>query len=129
MKKVLCMLLSIFTLIQGLCLTSFAEDVNNFPPARPTVGNMTIAVSDEDGYTVAGLRTNGTIVLNSPHVYEELKKEILSLNNIVDMDCTSYEVFALKSDGTVFGKVNDHIKIERLKYASIFFIIFTKGIY
>ena len=24
------------------------------------------------------------------------------------MDCTSYEVFALKSDGTVFGKVNDH---------------------
>lgn len=108
MKKVLCMLLAIFTLIQGLCVTSFAEDVNNFPPVRPTVGNMTIAVSDEDGYTVAGLRTNGTIVLNSPYVYEELKNEILSLNNIVDMDCTSYEVFALKSDGTVFGKVNDH---------------------
>lgn len=108
MKKVLSVLLAVFMLIQGMCLTSFAEDVNNFPPVRPTVGNMTIAVSDEEAYTVAGLRTNGTIALNSPYVYEELKNEILSLNNIVDIDCTLYEVFALRSDGTVFGKVNNH---------------------
>ena len=108
MKKVLSVLLAVFMLIQGMCLTSFAEDVNNFPPVRPTVGNMTIAVSDEEAHTVAGLRTNGTIALNSPYVYEELKNEILSLNNIVDIDCTLYEVFALRSDGTVFGKVNNH---------------------
>lgn len=108
MKKFLSVLLAVFMLIQGMCLTSFAEDVNNFPPVRPTVGNMTIAVSDEEAHTVAGLRTNGTIALNSPYVYEELKNEILSLNNIVDIDCTLYEVFALRSDGTVFGKVNNH---------------------
>ena len=104
MKKVLCMLLAVFTLIQGLCVTSFAEDVNNFPPVRPTVGNMTIAVGGDN--SVVGVRTNGTVNINSSYITGKSKNEFLGLTNIVDVATTGLEAFALRSDGTVYAEDN-----------------------
>lgn len=107
MKKFISSLAVVLTFAQIVCVSAFAEDVNTFPPQRPEVGNMKVATSDNLENLVVGLRTNGTVNLIDRQreiwsISEESKNELLSLTNIVDVDCTNGDVAALKSDGTVF---------------------------
>lgn len=112
MKKISSILLAVLIIIQIFSVVSFAEDVNEFPPKRPSVGNMKIAVS-ENGESVLGLRTNGTINFRAK-LYQGVsllgnasKATMLSLTNIVDVACANYEFVALRSDGTVFASERD----------------------
>ena len=107
MKKFISSLAAVLAFAQIVCVSAFAEDVNTFPPQRPEVGNMKVATSDNLENLVVGLRTNGTVNLIDRQreiwsISEESKNELLSLTNIVDVDCTNGDVAALKSDGTVF---------------------------
>lgn len=106
-NKFIGILLSVAMLMSAMTVVSYAEDVNAFPPQRPTVGNMKVATSDNLENLVVGLRTNGTVNLIDRqreiwNISEESKNELLSLTNIVDVDCTNGDVAALRSDGTVF---------------------------
>ena len=106
-NKIISILLTIAMLMSAMTVVSYAEDVNTFPPARPAVGNMKVATSDYSENLVVGLRTNGTVNLLDRqyeiwNISEESKNELLSLTNIVDVDCTNGDVAALRSDGTVF---------------------------
>ncbi len=106
-KKFIGILLTIAILMSAMTVVSYAEDVNAFPPQRPSVGNMKVATSDLSENLVVGLRTNGTVNLLDRqyeiwNISEESKNELLSLTNIVDVDCTNGDVVALRSDGTVF---------------------------
>lgn len=114
--KIASMLVSIIMLMQIFAITSFAEDVNTFPPVRPGVGNMKVAVSSGRGNNIAGLRTNGTINIREEliqglsFITDESKNQLLSLTNVVDVACSTYNVAALKDDGTVYvsiGRVGD----------------------
>ena len=106
-NKFIGILLSVAMLMSAMTVVSYAEDVNAFPPQRPAVGNMKVATSDNLESLVVGLRTNGTVNLMDRqreiwNISEESKNELLSLTNIVDVDCTNGDVAALRSDGTVF---------------------------
>ena len=105
--KFIGILLSVAMLMSATTIVTYAEDVNAFPPQRPAVGNMKVATSDNLESLVVGLRTNGTVNLMDRqreiwNISEESKNELLSLTNIVDVDCTNGDVAALRSDGTVF---------------------------
>ena len=115
-SKIVSILISAIMLIQALAITSFAEDVNTFPPQRPAVGNMKIITGEcaEGGEVVVGLRTNGTVNIRAQELDDwgtgfssSLKKELLSLDNVVDIACTKNIVVALKSDGTVVAAGNN----------------------
>ena len=106
-SKIISILLTVAMLMSAMTVVSYAEDVNAFPPQRPAVGNMKVATSDNLENLVVGLRTNGTVnLIDKQHeiwnISEESKNELLSLTNIVDVDCTNGAVAALRSDGTVF---------------------------
>lgn len=106
-SKIISILLTVAMLMSAMTVVSYAEDVNAFPPQRPVVGNMKVATSDNLENLVVGLRTNGTVNLIDRqreiwNISEESKNELLSLTNIVDVDCTNSDVAALRSDGTVF---------------------------
>lgn len=106
-SKIISILLTVAMLMSAMTVVSYAEDVNAFPPQRPAVGNMKVATSDNLENLVVGLRTNGTVNLIDKqyeiwNISEESKNELLSLTNIVDVDCTNGAVAALRSDGTVF---------------------------
>lgn len=106
-SKLISILLTVAMLMSAMTVVSYAEDVNVFPPQRPAVGNMKVATSDNLENLVVGLRTNGTVNLIDKqyeiwNISEESKNELLSLTNIVDVDCTNGAVAALRSDGTVF---------------------------
>lgn len=106
-NKIISILFTVATLMSAMTVISYAEDVNTFPPQRPAVGNMKVATSDYLENLVVGLRTNGTVNLLDKqyemwNISEESKNELLSLTNIVDVDCTNSDVAALRSDGTVF---------------------------
>lgn len=108
--KIVSILITAIMLMQTLAITSFAEDVNTFPPQRPTVGNMKLSIGERgDSETVVGLRTNGTINLRAPELdirgggfSPALKDKILSLTDVVDIACVMNVVVALKSNGTVY---------------------------
>jgi len=105
--KFIGILLSVAMLMSATTIVTYAEDVNAFPPQRSAVGNMKVATSDNLESLVVGLRTNGTVNLMDRqreiwNISEESKNELLSLTNIVDVDCTNGDVAALRSDGTVF---------------------------
>lgn len=106
-SKIISILLTVAMLMSAMTVVSYAEDVNAFPPQRPAVGNMKVATSDNLENLIVGLRTNGTVnLIDKQHeiwnISEESKNELLSLTNIVDVDCTNGAVAALRSDGTVF---------------------------
>ena len=106
-NKIISMLFMVAMCMSAMAVGTLAEDVNVFPPQRPMVGNMKVAISDDEANIVVGLRTNGTInVLNRGYSWdridEQTTNELLSLINIVDVDCTISDVAALRSDGTVY---------------------------
>lgn len=123
MKKIIGSLVVIFVLAQTFCFSVFAEDVNAFPPQRPEVGNMKLDADTFNG-VIVGLRTNGTINVKAAEldgfgtgISTELKNELLSLTNIVDVACTRNTVVALKSDGTVYvGQHNGYNHFNRMRY-------------
>ena len=102
----------------GLALSSvlnipFAVSAENaFPPQRPEVGVMDIATTDMSEDIFVGLRSNGTINVDAENVNTlgsfghglaiGVQDELLSLTNVVDVDCNLNSVVALLSDGTVF---------------------------
>lgn len=105
--KIISLLLTVAMLMSVMTVVSFAEDVNAFPPQRPAVGNMKVAVSDDEENIIVGLRTNGTINVQNKqygmvHMDDQSMNELLSLTNIVDVDCSFSDVAALRSDGTVY---------------------------
>lgn len=105
-NKFIGILLSVAMLMSAMTVVSYAEDVNAFSQ-RPAVGNMKVAISDDEANIVVGLRTNGTINVQEKgygwyRMDEQSKNELLSLTNIVDVDCTDNDVAALRSDGTVY---------------------------
>lgn len=119
--KIISILITAIMLMQSFAITSFAEGVNTFPPQRPAVGNMKIITGEcaEGGEVVVGLRTNGTVNIRAQELDDwgtgfssSLKKELLSLDNVVDIACTKNIVVALKSDGTVY--VGQHTPEESL---------------
>ena len=108
MKKIISLLVTIILVSQILTVTSFAEDVNEFPPQRPSAGVMKVK-TDSSGEIVMGLRTNGTINIKAPEptffgigFSKEIKEQLMSLTNIADIACTGYVAFALRHDGTVY---------------------------
>ncbi len=112
-SKIISILLTVAMLMSAMTVVSYAEDVNAFPPQRPAVGNMKVAISDDEANIVVGLRTNGTVNIQEKgydyfyRIDEQSKNEFLSLTNIVDVDCTTYDAVALKSDGTVYTTITD----------------------
>ena len=106
-NKFIGILLSVAMLMSAMTVVAYAEDVNAFPPQRPAVGNMKVAISDDEANIVVGLRTNGTINVQDKgygliHMDDKSKNALLSLTNIVDVDCTFSDVAALRNDGTVY---------------------------
>ncbi len=106
MKKKI--LLTVSTLIITLCTALAVNAENEFPPKRPEVGNMKI-VTSSGGNVIVGLRSNGTINVSAQPfnafgegISGELRNELLSLTDVVDVACTFNAVAALKSDGTVY---------------------------
>ena len=106
MKKKI--LMSALTLILTLCSAFAVNAENEFPPKRPEVGNMKI-VKSSGGNVIVGLRSNGTINVSADPfdpfgkgISGELRNELLSLTDVVDVACTFNAVAALKSDGTVY---------------------------
>lgn len=107
-SKMISIILTVFMLTQILCITTFAEDVNAFPPQRPDVGNMKIVIDDRNTITV-GLRTNGTVNVKSKEltafgngIAPEVKNNVLGQTNVVDIACISNTIALLKSNGIVF---------------------------
>ncbi len=92
--------LAVFALL--LTAGAGAEDIHDFPPHRPQVGEMDIDAS-ESGYAV-GLRSNGTVNLLKFLEYETNRKYYegaLYETDVVDVACNDDIVVLLKSDGTV----------------------------
>ena len=104
MKKILSIVISAAIAMQMLSAVALAEDVNEFPPQRPAVGNMKVDANLSNS-VVVGLRSNGTINVKFPSYTDNaIKDRLLSLTNIVDV-ATAHQVedlAALRADGTVY---------------------------
>ena len=109
MKKTVSIVILIFMIMQSLTMVSFAEDVHEFPPQRPEVGNMKLALSDKYADIICALRTDGTINIRAKEINsfaegldDEVRNELLAQTDVVDVACTNNAVVLLKSDGTLF---------------------------
>jgi len=109
MKKLFITFLIVLITMQMLCITSFAETINEFPPQRPNIGNMKITMKIGEGPDVfLGLRTDGTINIKTDlnsygdGITSNLKDRLLKLTDVIDIACIYKTVIALKSDGTLY---------------------------
>ena len=105
-------MLATIMLLATMVATVSAEDVNEFPPQRPQVGNMMARMSS---LIVAGLRTNGTVNVQyattpmfSRFSTEQKIDRIRSWTDIVQIAVSDLGVFGLKSDGTVVHTIEDY---------------------
>lgn len=124
MRKFLFVLLVFMTCCTGFNISVHAEDINPFPPQRPQVGVMKVDIATYNG-VFTGLRTNGTINVKAAElnafgtgISAELKNELLSLTNIVDVACTNNTVVALRADGTVYVGCNKGYNTNRFEDAA-----------
>ena len=113
-NKFIGILLSVAMLMSAMTVVSYAEDVNAFPPQRPTVGNMKVVVDDNSTVTV-GLRTNGTVNVKAKEltsfgngIAPEVKGKVLSQTDVIDIACISNVIVLLKNNGTVFLGQHDY---------------------
>lgn len=82
----------------------FAENSNPFPPERPPLGSMDFYRNFERFVTTtnAAVRSDGTVIAQTPIYTAELNDDLAGVNTAVDVVTMQDAVFCLLDNGTVF---------------------------